>query len=90
MTARRDESMERALIRLMLTELVGDFTKGAHVAIKNERERTGYCSHKRCAPICKRRWQLVEMAGAYLEARTEREPERLEQLPFAATTTGEG
>jgi hypothetical protein len=60
--------MERALLRLMLTELVGDFTKGAHVAIKNERERLGYCSHRRCAPICKRRWQLVETVGAYLEA----------------------
>lgn len=59
---------EYAIVRRLLAELVNDMTRGGHVAIRNERERTGYCSRRRCSKLCRERWALIEEAAAYLGA----------------------
>ena len=59
-------AIERALIVRLVAVLAGTFTKAGHVAIRNEREQTGYCSHRRCAPVCVERRRLLVDVTTYL------------------------
>ncbi len=59
---------ERGVFLALTDALAGTFTKAGHVALKNECEHLGYCSVKRCAPICIERRTLLYQAVDVLEA----------------------
>jgi hypothetical protein len=79
---------DRLDLILRLTHALAErFTVAEHLALRNERERLGYCSHRRCAPGCLEKSALLDEALAYLEAeaaRLEAEPQLQPDL-FAGT-----
>lgn len=82
------ESERRAWLWVMLLtlELKTTLTSSVHAALPNTREHRGFCSARRHSPICTYRTGLMSLALGDAQAAWA-EPERLEQLPFAATTT---
>jgi len=71
------DAVERAVMARLVGAVAAALTKGGHVSLRNERERTGYCSHKRCARTCKERRALLDEALTLLERELDAEPEQV-------------